>query len=184
MTTNAQPDSEARRGTVSIPVRPAVLADKPAILALADRLAAFGLTSRSASEVTTREREALAEALERAPSSSDVLVAGDGQRGVVGVLLMETRTDYFTREAHGHVSILAVAREAEGRGIGGALLDEAERWAARKGFRRLTLSVFTENLRAKALYARHGWEPELETYSKTLASTVVDEERRATTPTE
>ena len=31
---------------------------------------------------------------------------------LVGVLLLETRRDYFTDEPHGHVAILAVAREA------------------------------------------------------------------------
>jgi len=29
---------------------------------------------------------------------------------VVGVVLLESRRDYFTDEAHGHVAILAVAR--------------------------------------------------------------------------
>jgi len=96
-------------------------------------------------------------------------VATDEQSRVLGVLLMETRTDYFTQESHAHVSILAVAQGAEGRGIGSALLDHAETWARGRGFRRLTLAVFTNNERAKALYARCGWRPELETYFKTLS---------------
>jgi len=33
----------------------------------------------------------------------------------------------------------------------------------------LTLAVFTDNHRAKELYMRQGWRPELETFYKVLA---------------
>jgi GNAT superfamily N-acetyltransferase len=149
-------------------IRPAVGADQAAILFLADRLAAFGPTTRSPAEVAERERRALAVALARPSIGSAVLVAENQELGLAGVLLLESRRDYFTDEQHGHVAILAVAREAEGRGVGRALLAAAEEWGRAEGFRRLTLSVFTDNLRARDLYARQGWRPELETWYKTL----------------
>jgi GNAT superfamily N-acetyltransferase len=96
-------------------------------------------------------------------------VADHVELGLVGILLLESRRDYFTDERHGHLAILAVAREAEGRGLGKALLKAAEDWAVTQGFRRLTLSVFAENQRAKLFYVRHGWRPELETFYKDLS---------------
>ena len=150
-------------------VRSAVDADRSDVLAIAERLVAFGPTTRTAAEIVTGERRALDAALRGMSPGSELFVADDEQGGVLGVLLIETRMDYFTRESHAHVSILAVALGAEGRGIGSALLDQAETWARARGFRRLTLAVFTNNERAKALYSRCGWQPELETYFKTLS---------------
>lgn len=149
-------------------IRPAALGDHVAILALAERLAAFGPTTRPAHEIATRERRALADALDHPSPGSTLLVAHHRELGVVGVLLMDTRRDYFTDEAHGHVSILAVARQAEGQGVGRALLGAADEWGRGRGFRRLTLAVFADNRRAKELYARQGWQAELETHFKTL----------------
>lgn len=66
------------------------------------------------------------------------------------------------------VAILAVAREAEGQGLGKLLLGAAEDWGQAQKFRRLTLSVFADNRRAREFYSRQGWRPELETYYKNL----------------
>ncbi len=143
--------------------------DAPAILALSARLPAFGPTTRPAAEIAAREREALAGALHHPAGDSAVLVAEQARAGVVGVILLETRRDYFTNAAHGHVAILAVAKEVEGQGIGRGLLEVAEHWARERGFAKLTLAVFTDNARAKAVYERQGWRPELETWYKPLA---------------
>ncbi len=150
-------------------IRPAVAADRVAILNLADRLPAFGPRTRSATEIAQRERRALAEVLDNPSPGSTLLVASRPDLDVAGILLLEVRRDYFTDETHGHVSILAVAREAEGQGIGRALVKAAEEWGRGQGFRRLTLTVFATNHRAKELYEREGWHPELEIHYKTLS---------------
>jgi hypothetical protein len=100
------------RPNTHVSIRPAAAPDGPAILALADRLPAFGPTTRTAREIAERERAALAEALSPRADGCVVLVAELPPRGVVGVVLLESRRDYFTNDAHGHVAILAVAREA------------------------------------------------------------------------
>lgn len=149
-------------------IRSAGEADRPRILALAERLAAFGPSTRPATEVASRERRALAEALANPAPGSALLTAEHPELGLVGVMLLESRRDYFTEETQAHIAILAVAREAEGQGLGRALLKTAEDWSRVQGFRRLTLTVFIDNHRAKELYARQGWRPELETYYKDL----------------
>ncbi|PRX99780.1 GNAT family N-acetyltransferase [Allonocardiopsis opalescens] len=52
---------------------------------------------------------------------------------------------------------LAVAEAARGRGVGGALLDAAERRARAKGHRKLSLRVLGTNTGAVRLYERHGY---------------------------
>ena len=149
-------------------IRPGQPADQARILAIADRLAAFNPTTRSPVEIASRERRALAEALARPAPGSSVLVAEEVELGVVGILLLESRRDYFTDELHGYVAILAVASEAEGQGLGKALLKAAEEWGRAQHFRRLTLAAFVDNRRATEFYARQGWRLELATYYKNL----------------
>src|SRR2546425_2426338 len=155
-------------GMSQISIRPAIASDHAAVLALADRLPAFGPTTRPASEIADRERAALATALSQPVAGSAILVAEQPSRSVVGVILLESRRDYFTNEAHGHVAILAVAREAEGQGIGRALLQAGEYWARANRYSKLTLAVFKDNERAKQVYERQGWRSELETWYKPL----------------
>lgn len=154
--------------TPDVRIRAAMATDTPAILALADRLDAFGPTTRDGAEIARRERAALADALSQPSDTTSLLVAEQPLVGVVGAILLDERRDYFTDQRHGHVSILAVARDAEGQGIGRALLAAAEEWARANGFVKLTLSVFTENHRAKHVYEREGWRPEIETWYKSL----------------
>jgi GNAT superfamily N-acetyltransferase len=149
-------------------IRVATMAHAPAILALADRLAAFGPTTRAPAEIADRERAALGDALARPSPGSCLLVAEQPPHGVVGVVFLETRQDYFTDRRHGYVAILAVAGEAEGRGVGRALLKAAEDWGRANGLTKLTLAVFTDNRRAKDFYERQGWRPELETWYQEL----------------
>ena len=150
-------------------IRPAVSSDASAIRTLAERLPAFGPSTRSAAEIVQRERAALIAALSHPAEGSALLVAEHGSRGVVGVVLLDSRRDYFTDEAHGHVAILAVAQDVEGQGVGRALLKAADDWARGRGFAKLTLAVFTDNRRAKEVYERQGWRPELETWYKPLS---------------
>src|SRR2546427_5799391 len=149
-------------------IRPAIASDHAAVLALADRLPAFGPTTRPAREIADRERAALATALSQPVGGSAILVAEQPSRSVVGVILLESRRDYFTNEAHGHVAILAVAREAEGQGIGRALLQAGEKWGRANPCSKVTLAGFKEKEPAKQVYERQGWRSELETWYKPL----------------
>src|SRR5205823_13726947 len=67
----------------------------------------------------------------------------------------------YTTLFRSHVAILAVVREAEGQGIGRALLQAGEDWARANRYSKLTLAVFKDNERAKQVYERQGWRSEL-----------------------
>jgi RimJ/RimL family protein N-acetyltransferase len=71
----------------------------------------------------------------------------------------------ISRDAHPaseHVADLGlmVAREFRRRGVGTALMEEAERWARELGVRKLELHVFPHNEAAIALYKGLGYEAE------------------------
>lgn len=150
-------------------VRPAEPRDRSAVIALAPRLEAFGIPGNvQPNELADAEAAALRQAFDQMPNGAALLVAVDTAEQVLGSVFVETKVDYFTQRSHGHVGILTVAQEAEGRGIGRALLAAADEWALTMGFDRLTLFVFEKNSRARALYERADYAPDLVRYRKDL----------------
>jgi len=100
-----------------VEIRRAGVADLPAVTALV-REAYAPYVPRIGREPApmTADYAALLEAAE-------VWVATDGDRGVIGVLVLHTQTDSLFLEN------VAVAPAAQGRGVGRALIEHAERRA-------------------------------------------------------
>ncbi len=152
-----------------IRIRPAVKADRPFVLAAAGRLADFGPPPwRTAGEIVEADARVLRAFFDRPAEGSSLLLAESEDGLPLGFVYLEAARDYFVREAHGHVGIVAVVLEAEGRGAGTALMRAAETWARKRGYRRLTLNVFDGNARARSLYERLGYRPETLRYVKFL----------------
>jgi GNAT superfamily N-acetyltransferase len=101
------------------------------------------------------------------PRGATLLVAESAEGTPVGLVYLEQQLDYY-RRPHGHVSVLAVAAEAEGKGVGRLLLEAAEHWAREQALGMLTLNVFVGNGRARGVYERLGYVPETVRYAKTL----------------
>jgi len=148
-------------------VRPATAGDRASVVALVPRLRAFGPPPlRAAEALDAAERAALERAVDALPDGAVLLVAETPDGGVAGVAYAERALDYFTHETHGHLAILAVGAAVEGRGVGRALLRAVETWAAGQGYRFLTLNVFATNARAKEVYERAGYAPDIVRYVK------------------
>jgi GNAT superfamily N-acetyltransferase len=142
--------------------------DRAFILATAERLASFGPPAwRTAAEIVGSEVRSLEGYFLDPEPGSSLLVAEAGER-LLGFVYLQRVQDYFTLEHHGHVGILAVTDEAEGQGAGKALLQAAEAWARERGYRKLTLSVFEDNHRARRIYERAGFRPDTIKYLKVL----------------
>ncbi len=157
------------REAPSVAIRPARLEDRDFVLSTAARLAEFGPPPwRTAAEVVAGESRALRAFFEARPQDAALLIAEDPGGRPLGFAYLETQLDFFTKRPHAHLAELAVAREAEGLGAGGALLCASEAWASSKGYSVLTLNVFDGNRHARDVYERRGFSPEYVRYVKTL----------------
>lgn len=141
-----------------IHIRPARPADASWIVALAPRMHEFGPPPwRDVSAMNDAVAAQWARELANSTPGSAMLVAEDASGAPLGFVWLKTERDYFSDLAVGHVIDIAVTREAEGRGIGRALLAAAERWAEDAGYPWLTLHVFESNDRARRLYEKAGY---------------------------
>lgn len=155
-------------GTRAIRVRAARGADRTFVLETAARLAAFGPPAwRTVEDLIEGEARTLRDFFESPDDGSKLLIAETGDRRL-GFALLEELRDYFTLERHGHVGILAVTEGAEGHGVGGALIRAAEAWARDRGYKTLTLNVFSGNNHAREVYEHLGFEPDTIKYIKPL----------------
>jgi GNAT superfamily N-acetyltransferase len=102
------------------------------------------------------------------PAPEEALLIAELDGRPVGYSYLVVNTDFFTEKPHAHLSVLAVAKEAEGRGVGSALIEASTAWAVARGDDRITLNVFDGNRRARALYERHGYTKETVRYVKPL----------------
>lgn len=149
-------------------IRAAIPWDREAVLRLTERLGAFPVPPwRTAAEIGRADHHLLLPALE-APAPDAVLLVAELEGQVVGFVFAAEREDYFTREVVAHVEDLALAPEAEGRGLARGLMEAVESWARGRGRRRVSLNVWAQNRRAVGLYERLGYQPETVHYLKEI----------------
>ena len=82
----------------------------------------------------------------------------------------DDQTIYDEARDHGYVSDIFVLSDHRGHGVGGALLDAAEAYLAKRGFKRVRLWVLAANHNARAVYEGRGYEPYETIYEKKLAT--------------
>jgi len=152
-------------------IRPATPDDREFVLNLASRLVdGFDAPShRTKPELIEGDRRALREWFDSPKAGEEMFIAElDGKPA--GVAYLVTLVDYFNLRLHAHLSVLAVTAEAEGKGVGSALLDKSVAWAKERNSDRLTLSALVTNARARALYERKGFGGEYIRYVLPLKS--------------
>ena len=143
--------------------------DQLFLLKLSERLGDFPVPPwRTRSEIGAADHAILLEALSHPTQENTIRVAETHEGQPLGYVFVTTRSDYFTHQPHAHVEILALAPEAEGRGIARVLMHAAEDWSREQGYSRITLNVFATNQRALGLYEHLGYRPETVHYLKDL----------------
>jgi len=147
--------------------RRATNSDEAWIRALIPRLHEFGPPGFRPIEAMNAS-EATATALALAGGDDRIVIVAEDDEQRLGFVHLETSSDFFTRERHGHVSTLVVSPDAERRGVGRALLAAAEDWCRVRGYRLLTLNVFERNTAARRLYEREGFAIDTIRYVKSL----------------
>lgn len=151
-----------------IRIRPSTSGDRAFVLNLLQRMTSFELPPwRTPEEIVGGDYRPLATWFDQPHPGEALLIAElDGQPAGYAYLIVNV--DFFTETPHAHLSVLAVAKHAEGRGVGSALIEASTAWAAARGDDHITLNVFANNQRAQALYERHGYQRETIKYVKRI----------------
>lgn len=145
----------------SLSVRPVRPSDRAFLVSLAPRFVAFGVPGWLDAHETVRALEAqFTELAREVPEGHRLLVAESGDGEPLGFIYLQVQRDFFTGRPHAHVSDVAVAEGADGKGVGRALMSAGEAWARAQGYDRLTLNVFASNTRARQFYTHLGFAEE------------------------
>src|SRR5687768_5408204 len=122
--TTSNPSTRAK-----LTLRSARPADRQFVLDLADRLVSFDVPAwRSKAELIDGDRRALEQWFE-APKVDEAMYIAELDGKAAGCAYLVTLVDYFNQRPHSHLSVLAVTKDAEGKGVGSALLDQSVAWA-------------------------------------------------------
>jgi GNAT superfamily N-acetyltransferase len=140
-------------------IRPAVASDRTFVLNLASRLVdGFDAPRhRTKPELIEGDRRALEAWFDNPSKADEAMFIAELDGTPAGCAYLVTLVDYFLERPHAHLSVLAVSKEAEGKGVGSALLDRSVAWAKERNSDRLTLSALVTNSRARTLYERRGF---------------------------
>jgi ribosomal protein S18 acetylase RimI-like enzyme len=144
---------------LAVSIRPASSNDRSFVLDLAARLVdGFDPPShRTRPELIEGDRRALDAWFDHPPKAEEAMLIAELDGRPAGVAYLVTLVDYFNERPHAHLSVLAVEKWAEGKGVGSALLDRCVAWARERKSDRLTLSALVTNSRARGLYERKGF---------------------------
>jgi ribosomal protein S18 acetylase RimI-like enzyme len=156
---------------MSFIVREAKIEDGDAMIQMMPRLGSFEIPqSRVRQHLWMHDDKLLRRWLANDAENCQITVAtGDGGE-VIGLAIVTLRPELLSLEPSAHLEALAVADGVEGRGIGQALLVEAEVRAKNEGALTMTLHAFATNTRACAFYERSGYNAELRRYIKPIGA--------------
>ena len=149
---------------MSVIVRPARADDREALI---EQFQGLNVYEDAITGNRRHDRAGGAESLDQADrkvaEKSGISLVAENDGKVVGHLfLIFDRHEVFVREElrdHAHVTELFVREEVRGRGVGYALLREAERLARARGVGHMTIGVLTGNGLAERAYGRFGFRP-------------------------
>lgn len=149
-------------------LRTATPKDQEAILNLLPRLADFEIPKvRNPKHLWESDAKMFLEWVAGGRPDIDVSVAvSDNQ--VIGVAIISERKEFLSGEPSAHLEVLALDKSAEGFGVATALMNESDKLAQGRGAKSITLHVFANNTKARALYERQGFDGELLRYIKPL----------------
>lgn len=150
-------------------IRDATPDDADAMLALLPRLADFEYPQHRNPEHLWKHDAALLRRWLAGDAAQCLVQVAVSDDDIVGLTLTSMQPDPLSREPGAHLEAIAVAPDAEGSGVGKALLRAAERNARQHGAGAMTLHVIASNSRARGFYEHCGYTGELLRYIKPLA---------------
>jgi GNAT superfamily N-acetyltransferase len=139
-------------------VRRANDADRDVIMAMADRLQEGVAAWRDPRAVLDAVRGWVHESLEALSDPDRAVFVAERQGRVIGFATVSERT-HFAGDVDAYIGELVVSKEAEGQGVGRALVGAAEDWAHSRGRKRIAVDTGAANSPARRFYAALGFAP-------------------------
>lgn len=144
-------------------IRPYRPSDQDFVLSLAPRLTIGMAPWRDPEKMRTVMRQFTMESMEKsdeaATSNAIVFIAENANGQPLGFASVAHNVN-FTGEVQAYIGELVVSAEAEGRGVGHALIAAVEDWARTRGYTIVVLDTGAANHRARAFYAQQGYQEE------------------------
>jgi ribosomal protein S18 acetylase RimI-like enzyme len=142
---------------MALTIRQATKEDLEFLQSLVPRLSEFGLPpSRDAKALGKVTRDYLQQLFDGSLAPFIFIAEQEGKR--LGFIQLGEDKEFFSGEPHAYIANLAIAQEAEGKGVGKFLMQAAEKWAKEKGYRFISLYVFGTNRHARAFYEKLGYD--------------------------
>ena len=90
-----------------------------------------------------------------------IWIAVDETDHILGTLLLRFNQDPLNEQTNAHVEVIAVSEQAEGNGVASRFLEMAEAETRKQQAFSLLLNVFSNNVRARSLYQKFGFDEEM-----------------------
>lgn len=159
---NQQPDP--------IEIRLASPADAAAIHELLPSLASFEVPeSRNPRHLWEGDAVILQEWADGQRPECFVHVASDAGGVLLGASIVSLREELLSHNPSAHLEVIVVSAAAQRRGVATRLLQAAENTARERGARSMSLHVFANNMNARRLYEKAGYDGELMRYIKSFS---------------
>ena len=143
-------------------LRPLQPHDLSPMIALLPQLADFEIPQRrNPRDLWASDAELIKRVAAKQTPQSFADVVADTNNQALGLILVTLREELLSHAPSAHLEAIVVAPHARGLGLGKMLLDHAEHRAQNLGAQSLTLHVFANNTRARALYDANNYDSEL-----------------------
>jgi ribosomal protein S18 acetylase RimI-like enzyme len=133
--------------------------DREFVLSLAPRLIVGMPAWRDPHKCLSAVQGWITTSVEQHGEKTMFFVAEDERRERLGFATVSS-SSHFTGETQAYIGELATSEEAEGRGVGKALVQSCEQWARDQGYRIITLDTGAANERAIAFYHHLDYQDE------------------------
>ncbi len=143
----------------SIQIRLYTPADREFLLSLASRLTIGIAPWRNHEAMETVMRQFINESIEQHPKQTTIFIAVNQQGLQLGFASI-SHAKNFTGEPQAYLGELAVREDAEGHGVGNALVKACEEWSRTQGYSLLVLDTGTANVQARRFYQHSGFQEE------------------------
>ena len=144
---------------MAISIRPASDSDREQILALATRLTEGVAEWRDPDAVKQAVTGWVKDSLDESHQDNQTVLVADLDGSVGGFVSVGTRK-HWSGAIDGYIGELVVSHEAEGAGIGSALIQAAAEWSREQELERVSVDTGAANTRARNLYKRLGFDEE------------------------